>query len=133
MFGNYYQHAWYSGEMALVGLIRVRSVARLAGVCPATAIRWMRAAGADIIRAPVVGMPGRSGTGNGSGSPLYVSLDAGLRLLDRMLSGKADRVVRERTQHRLREAARELERSSAGIRHQIGGTGSGAPMPKLPL
>jgi len=117
--------SWYPTGMALVGLIRVTAVARLLGISPRTVLHWLGPARADVVRAPVEGMPGR--TGAGRNSPNYVSIESATRLIDKLLPGAVDRQVAKRLRTRMREQARETERSCRGVRHQVGGTGSGAP------
>ena len=117
--------------MALVGLVRVRGLARLLGIDRRTILAHLGPARADLVQLPVDGMPGRTGTGRNS--PLYVSLDSAVRLVDHLLPGMVDRAVRRRLKAQLRRQAGDLERSSSGIRHRIGGTGSGAPPSNLAL
>ena len=117
--------------MALVGLIRLTAVSRLLGVGRVTALRWCAQAGIEPVKSPVVGMPGRTGTG--INQPLYVSLDGAVRLVDLMLPSVVDRRVAARTKRRMREKARDVERSTKGVRHQAGGTGSGTPPSNLAL
>jgi hypothetical protein len=117
--------------MALVGLIRVTQVARLLGVCTETVVRWLAASGLPTARAPVVGWPR---TGTGRNSPVYVSLDSALTLVDRLLPSVVDRRVRDRARLQLRRHEQAIRKSTANIKHDLaGGTGSGIPTPKPAL
>ena len=77
------------------------------------------------VKCPVLGMPGRTGTGYNQ--PLYLSMAAAVRLVDLLIPAQVDRATRKRMRERMREQARAQEQSSRGVRHQVGGTGSGAP------
>jgi hypothetical protein len=115
----------------LVGLIRVSSVAKVLGVGKVTVLRWLRQMDYRPVKCPVLGMPGRNGTG--INQPLYLSMAAAIRLVDLLLHAQVDRAVRKRMRARLREQGRAQETGSQGIRNGIGGTGSGAPPSNLPL
>jgi hypothetical protein len=115
----------------LVGLIRVTSVAKVLGVGRVTVLRWLRQMGREPVKCPVLGMQDRTGTG--INQPLYVSMATAIRLVDLLLPSMVDRAVAKRMRARLREHGRAQEESSKGVRHGIGGTGSGAPTSNLPL
>jgi hypothetical protein len=115
----------------LVGLIRVNSVAKVLGVGKVTVLRWLRQMGCQPVKCPVLGMPGRTGTG--INQPLYLSMATAIRLVDLLLHAHVDRAVRKRVRARLREQGRAQEEGSRGVRHGVGGTGSGAPPSNLPL
>ena len=115
----------------LVGLIRVTSVAKVLGVGRVTVLRWLRQMGREPVKCPVLGMADRNGTG--INQPLYVSMATAIRLVDLLLPSVVDRAVVARMRARLREQGRAQEGSSRGMRHGIGGTGSGAPPSNLPL
>jgi hypothetical protein len=104
--------------MALVGLIRVRLLAKLLNVDHRTVEKYLNAMGLESIRAPVVGMPGRTGTGHTS--PRYVSMDNATKLVARMLPGKMERVTRKRITQRMEEAEAELRKSTKNIHNDIG-------------
>ena len=104
--------------MALVGLVRVASVARILGIDGTTASRWLVRMGVQPSRRPVLGMPGRTGTGHNG--PLYISMEAAVSLVDRVLPGKMDRLARARARARLHEAERTTTQSTRGIQHATG-------------
>jgi hypothetical protein len=117
--------------MALVGLVRVTTVARALGTSRVTCQRWLAHLGYEAIKAPVANMPRKTGTG--SCSPLYVTLEAGNALIERILGRQVDRLARDRARRALREQARRLEDSTRRIEHVPGGTPAEAPWLKPAL
>ena len=120
--------ALYTPPM-LTRLIRVTKVARMLGVCPATAKRWLALSDIQAVSQPVLGH-GRIGRGN---APLYVSLEGAVALADALLPGKANRLALQRSRAWMAAQARKLEDSTRNMRHAVGGTGLEAPTPKQPL
>ena len=114
--------------MALVGLIRVATVARMLGVHPRTAARWLDIAGVHVAAQPVLGH-GRIG----GAAPLYVSLDGAVSLVDTLLPRKVERLASARLRQAAAREARKLEESTRNLQHAVGGTGLEAPTPKQPL
>lgn len=113
----------------LANLIRITRVARMLECSAPTCASWARAAGLELIRAPVVGL-GRTGAAN---SPLYLTCTDAVTLIDRMLPARVDRLANARARRLLRSDARRLEDSTRNIRHQVGGTGADTPQQKPAL
>jgi hypothetical protein len=101
----------------LVGLVRVSVVAALLGVSNSLCRRYLRNAGVQPARAPLAGRAR-------NGSPWYVSLEGAVRLIDYMLPRTIERLANQRARQHLGAAERELRRSTANLRHEVGGTGS---------
>lgn len=113
----------------LVNLLRVSEVARMLRVSNPTCVAWARAAGIELVRAPVVGR-GRTG---GPNSPWYLTLDSAVLMVDKMLPARVDRLANARARRTLEARRRAREQSTSGIEHAIGGTGSGPPASKPAL
>lgn len=118
----------YLDRMALVGLVRVATVARALGTDRTTCRRWLSRIGYEPIQAPV------AARFSGGSSPLYVTLEAANALVELMLGRQTDRRARRRARDLLREHARRLEDSTRRIEHvPVGGTGSDTPWLKPAL
>ena len=114
----------------LLGLVRVSLVARMLGVCQRTARRWLASEGIHVAAQPVADH-GRIG---GTNAPLYVSMEGAVRLVDRLLPRKVERLASARLRQAAGKARRALEESTRNLRHeQVGGTGLEAPTQKPPL
>jgi hypothetical protein len=113
----------------LTNLLRVSEVARMLRVSNPTCVSWARAAGIELVRAPVVGY-GRTG---GANSPWYIPLDAAVMLVDRMLPRRVDRLANARVRALLASRCRTREESTRNLAHTVGGTGSETPTPKPAL
>jgi hypothetical protein len=119
---------WYLDLMALVGLVRVTTVARALHCDRKTARAWLGRIGYEVIRAPTAW---RSARGS---SPAYVTLEGAYALTDALFPRLVDRKARARAREQLREQARRLEDSTRRIEHvPVGGTGAETPWLKSPL
>ena len=107
--------------MALPGLVRVTTVAKLLGTRPQNVARWCRRLGIPLAQAPVRGVPKAKppGTPGRGGGPLYLSVSEGARLLDAMMPGLANLAERRDTYVKLRRQATRERATSKNVQNEV--------------
>jgi len=111
--------------MALPGLVRVATVAKVLGVCPATARKHLRACQAQPIRRP------RESAKSADG-PWYVTLEDAVRLVDWLLPRLVASAANRRARRRLAEQSRLLGLSGQCVAYRPPAPPSEAPVAKPP-
>lgn len=105
---------WHNGRVALPGLIRVTTLARVLGVWRGTARAWC-----DDLRVPIIRRP--QATAIRRNGPCYVTLEGATKVLDVMLPKVMDARARRRAREALAREAAVLGTSGPGITYRDGG------------
>lgn len=109
--------------MALPGLVRVATVARILGVNRVTVRAHLMRAGASLVRRPRVSAKDRDG-------PWYVTVEGALALIDHLLPAHLERKANRRARQALARDAALMGCSGQCVAYRDGGTGSGEPRPE---